>query len=143
MNYKLRTINNEPQTTCGERSRTINNELRSIKIERLCKTNPISEMLKTMVNLLKIITNNKKQRTMNCQKQTQTKPIYKVGQPMKTHFIKAAICLNWGCSAVPSNSNNAISTQLIWTPSSRILSRAICLFSNVLDDTASAITLVS
>jgi len=31
-------------------------------------------MLKTMVNLLKIITNNKKQRTMNCQKQTQTNP---------------------------------------------------------------------
>ena len=46
----------------------------SIKIERLCETNPISEIPKMIVTVVYIMTNNKKPRTMSCQKQTQTKP---------------------------------------------------------------------
>jgi hypothetical protein len=49
-------------------------EIRSIKIERLCETKPISEMPKMVITTVYTMTNNKKQRTMNYQKQSQTNP---------------------------------------------------------------------
>jgi hypothetical protein len=52
----------------------LNNELQSIKNERLCKTNPISERPKMVVTLAITMTNNNKQRTMNYSKQTQSNP---------------------------------------------------------------------
>jgi hypothetical protein len=42
---------------------------------KLCKTNPIFKTTKMNVTILTAITTNKKQRTMNYLKQTQTKPI--------------------------------------------------------------------
>jgi hypothetical protein len=49
----------------------------SIKNVQLCKTNPISEMPKMIVNLIKTMTNNNEPRAVNYSKQTQTKPNYK------------------------------------------------------------------
>jgi hypothetical protein len=49
--------------------------IRSIKNNKLCETKPISEMPKILVTTVMTMTNNKKQRTMNYSKQTQTKPI--------------------------------------------------------------------
>jgi hypothetical protein len=46
----------------------------SIKMSKLCETKPIFEMPKMIVTVVYIMTNNKKQRTMNYQKQSQTKP---------------------------------------------------------------------
>jgi hypothetical protein len=59
------------------------------------------------------------------------------------YFTSLAICLNLGWSAVRRSSNNAISAELILTPSARILVSAISLFSRALEETASAITLTS
>jgi len=47
----------------------------SIKNNKLCKTNPISEKPKMVVTLVITMTNNNKQRTMNYSKQTQSNPI--------------------------------------------------------------------
>jgi hypothetical protein len=38
------------------------------------QTNPIFKMPKMFVNLVKAMTNSKKQQTMSCQKQSQNKP---------------------------------------------------------------------
>jgi hypothetical protein len=46
----------------------------SIKNNKLCETNPISKMPKMVVTVVYTMTNNKKQRTANFQKQSQTKP---------------------------------------------------------------------
>ena len=46
----------------------------SIKNNKLCETKPISEKPKMIVSLVNTMTNNKKQRTMNYQKQSQNKP---------------------------------------------------------------------
>jgi hypothetical protein len=43
----------------------------SIKIERLCKTKPISKTPKMVVTAVYTMTNNKKQRTANYSKQSQ------------------------------------------------------------------------
>ena len=50
----------------------------SIKNNKLCKTNPISETPKMVVTLVITRTNNNEQRTMNYAKQTQSNPISKV-----------------------------------------------------------------
>ncbi len=50
-------------------------ETQSIKNNKLCETNPISEMPKMAVTLVITMTNDKKQRTMNYSKQTQSNPI--------------------------------------------------------------------
>jgi hypothetical protein len=50
----------------------------SIKIERLCETKPIFGKPKMNLTLYSTMTNNKKQRTMNYSKQSQTNPIYSV-----------------------------------------------------------------
>jgi len=42
-------------------------------MNKLCKTNPISDMPKILVSLVKTMTNNKKQPTFRCQKQSQNK----------------------------------------------------------------------
>ena len=42
---------------------------------KLCKTKPISETPKMLVSAVVTMITNKKQRTMNCLKQSQTKPI--------------------------------------------------------------------
>jgi hypothetical protein len=42
---------------------------------KLCQTKPISEMPKIAVTLIMTITNNKKERSISYQKQSQTKPI--------------------------------------------------------------------
>jgi len=47
----------------------------SIKNNKLCKTNPIFRKPKMVVTAVYTMTNNNEQRTMNCSKQTQTKPI--------------------------------------------------------------------
>jgi hypothetical protein len=47
----------------------------SIKIERLCKTNPISEKPKMIIILAITETCNNEQRTANYSKQTQSNPI--------------------------------------------------------------------
>jgi hypothetical protein len=67
------TINNEPLTMNSE-LRTMNYG-QSIKNNKLCETNPISEESKMIITLVITMTNNNKQRTMNYSKQTQTKPI--------------------------------------------------------------------
>ena len=59
------------------------------------------------------------------------------------YFMSFAISLKAGCSAVFSNSNNIISTLASAIDSAAILSRAIRLFSRVLDDTPSQITATS
>jgi len=66
MNYKLRTISNEP--------RTINNELRSINIERLCETNPISEKPKMNLNFYSAKNYDNKSGLLMTAKQTQFIP---------------------------------------------------------------------
>jgi hypothetical protein len=45
----------------------------SIKNNKLCETNPISEKPKMIITLVITMTNNNKQRTMNYQKQSQFK----------------------------------------------------------------------
>jgi hypothetical protein len=47
----------------------------SIKNNKLCKTNPISEEPKTIVTTVMTMTNDNKSRTMNYLKQTQSNPI--------------------------------------------------------------------
>ncbi len=49
-------------------------ETGSIKIERLCKTNPISEMPEMIVTVVYTMTNNNEPGTMNYPKQTQSNP---------------------------------------------------------------------
>jgi len=56
------------ETFCAERKN-------SIKMNKLCETNPISEKLKMNLTPCSTMTNNKKQRTMNYSKRTQTNPI--------------------------------------------------------------------
>jgi len=53
-------------------------EIQSIKNNKLCETKPISEMPKMVVTAVYTMTNNKKQRTINYSKQSQTNPIYSV-----------------------------------------------------------------
>jgi hypothetical protein len=50
-------------------------EIQSIKNNKLCETNPIFRMPKMLVSAVVTITTNKKLRTMNSLKRTQTKPI--------------------------------------------------------------------
>ncbi len=54
----------------------MNNELSSINYNTLCETKPIFRKPKMIITLVKTMVNNKKQRTANYQKQTQTNPIY-------------------------------------------------------------------
>jgi hypothetical protein len=49
-------------------------EIQSIKTTKLCETNPISQTHKMVVTAVMTMTNNKKQRTANFEKQTQFKP---------------------------------------------------------------------
>jgi hypothetical protein len=53
----------------------------SIKNNKLCETKPISDMPKMTLTSCSTMTNNKKQRTINYQKQTQTKPIQSQFKP--------------------------------------------------------------
>jgi len=48
--------------------------VRSIKNNKSCETNPISEKPKMIVTAVHTMTNSKKQRTMNYSKQTQSNP---------------------------------------------------------------------
>jgi hypothetical protein len=50
-------------------------------MSKLFKTNPISEKPKMIITAVYTMTNNKKQRTTNFEKQTQTKPIQSQNKP--------------------------------------------------------------
>jgi len=67
MNYEQLIMNHEPLT--------INNGLRSIKNEQLCKTNPISEKPKINLNYYKTKYYENKSGLLTMEKQTQTNPI--------------------------------------------------------------------
>jgi hypothetical protein len=47
------------------------------KLNKLCETNPIFKTPKILVSIVASMTTNKKLRTMNSQKRTQTNPILK------------------------------------------------------------------
>jgi hypothetical protein len=59
----------------------------SIKNNKLCETKPISKRPKMIVTLVLTMANNKKQRTTNYSKQTQTNPIY--GEQSRTNLIES------------------------------------------------------
>jgi hypothetical protein len=58
----------------------------SIKNNKLCKTNPISERPKMVVTAVITMTNNNEQRTMNYLKQTQSNPILSASGGFKSGF---------------------------------------------------------
>jgi hypothetical protein len=58
----------------------------SIKNNKLCKTNPIPQHPKMIINAVMTMTNNKKQQTTNFEKQTQTKPIQSQIKPNQSQF---------------------------------------------------------
>jgi hypothetical protein len=56
---------------------------------KLCETNPISKMPKMLVSDVMATTNNKKLRTMNYSKRTQTNPIYgELVEPILTGKVR-------------------------------------------------------
>jgi len=65
MNYKLRTINNEPRTFTRLLCGWINHELRTTNYKLFCKTNPISKTPKMIITLAKTMTTNHEPPTTN------------------------------------------------------------------------------
>jgi len=76
---RLRTMNYKPQFLIHQFSNSLIlsafGETQSIKNNKLCETNPISEMPKINLTPCSTMTNNNKQRTTNYSKQSQSNPI--------------------------------------------------------------------
>ena len=67
------SLRNQRQKICRNPV-ILSKKIRSIKNNKLCETKPISPKPKMVVTAVYTMTNNKKQRTMNYQKQSQNKP---------------------------------------------------------------------
>jgi hypothetical protein len=75
-------------------------KIQSIKNNKLCKTKPISEKPKMNLTPCLTMTNNKKQRTTNYSKQSQTKPILpaiagKIAPLLRMPFILMGPASSW------------------------------------------------